>query len=380
MTTKKRICIVTYPRPLASVTPLSNLVGIFSKLSPFVYIITGNEGEQILKIHSTIHGCSLKYKSGKSFLTRILGHIVLQFRVCREIMRVNKKVDIYLFFMGEGLSLPVLLCKITRKPVILILAGSLSKILERDKSIFSRLFVFLEGVNYRLADNLVIYSKKLIREWNLQKYQQKLLIAHEHFMDFEKFKVLTQFNNRNYTIGYIGRLSEEKGIDFIEAIPGLVQQNNNLKFLIGGDGPLKTRIEKYLTEKNLCSKVELAGWIPYDNLPQTLNKLRLILLPSLTEGLPNIMLEAMACGTPVLATSVGAIPDLIIDGETGFIMESNSPECVADNILRTINYSDLEAVAMRGRKLVEKEFTRENAIAQYDNILKRLETNRTHKI
>ena len=100
-----------------------------------------------------------------------------------------------------------------------------------------------------------------------------------------------------------------------------------------------------------------------------LNELKLLVLPSYTEGLPNIMLEAMACGTPVLATPVGAIPDVIKDGETGFIMENNSPERIAENVIRALNDSNLDIIVKNARELVEKDFTYEAAVERYRKIL-----------
>ena len=93
-----------------------------------------------------------------------------------------------------------------------------------------------------------------------------------------------------------------------------------------------------------------------------LNHLRIFVLPSYTEGLANIMLEAMACGTPVLATPVGAVPDVIVDGKTGFIMENSSPECIAANVIRALEHPDLEGVSLRARALVEREYTFERAV------------------
>jgi len=77
----------------------------------------------------------------------------------------------------------------------------------------------------------------------------------------------------------------------------------------------------------------------------------------------------MACGTPVLATPVGAIPDVIKDGETGFLMENNSPECIATNVIRALEYPDLEGVAQRARALVEREFTYEKAVERWKEVL-----------
>ena len=69
----------------------------------------------------------------------------------------------------------------------------------------------------------------------------------------------------------------------------------------------------------------------------------------------------MHCGTPVLATSVGAIPSIIKDGETGFIMKDNSPECIAENVIRALNGPNLNEIAKNARALVERDFTYEAA-------------------
>jgi len=103
-----------------------------------------------------------------------------------------------------------------------------------------------------------------------------------------------------------------------------------------------------------------------------LNELKLVVLPSFTEGLPNIMLEAMACGTPVLATSVGAISDVIKDGETGFIMENNSPEHIARNVIRILEQPDLDKIVENARALVEQEFTYKAVVKRYKKILSEL--------
>ena len=124
-------------------------------------------------------------------------------------------------------------------------------------------------------------------------------------------------------------------------------------------------------KKRIC----YLNWIPYTKLPTILNKIKLLVIPSYSEGLPNIMLEAMACGTPVLATPVGAISDVIQDGETGFIMENNSSVRITESIIRAINYPSLEEIAQHARALVGKEFIYERAVEKYREILSNLLNN-----
>jgi len=77
----------------------------------------------------------------------------------------------------------------------------------------------------------------------------------------------------------------------------------------------------------------------------------------------------MACGTPVLVTPVGSIPDIIKDGNNGFIMQNNSSKNIADNVLRALENPDLEKIAENAKKLVVQQFTYEAAIKRYEKIL-----------
>ena len=250
------------------------------------------------------------------------------------------------------------------------MTGSSIKTLEAKHDILRLGLVVLQYFTFLCADKIILYSKNLVEEFDLKKWKKKILIAYEHFLDFNTFTVNSLLSNRPPLIGYIGRLSEEKGVQqFTKALLPILNDNQDLHVLIGGDGHLKEAIEVLLKEEEITNRVDLPGWISHDDLPKYLNQLRLLVIPSYTEGLPNIMLEAMACGTPVLATPIGAIPDIIIDGKTGFIMENNSPECIAENVNRALNYPELKQIVENGRQFVEENFTFEKTVKNWEKIL-----------
>ena len=80
----------------------------------------------------------------------------------------------------------------------------------------------------------------------------------------------------------------------------------------------------------------------------------------------------MGCGTPVLATPVGGVPDVINDGNIGFIMKDNSPERIAENVMRALEHPNLDEIVKNARALVEREFTYEAAVKRYRRILERI--------
>ncbi|MCP3684260.1 MAG: glycosyltransferase family 4 protein [bacterium] len=285
-------------------------------------------------------------------------------------VRIRNKVGPFIFFMFDGLLLPVLTAKLMRRRVILSLASSSQHYFKNHTDSLLKTVGHLDALCYSLSDRIIVYSPNMVKLWELEKHKTKISIAHEHFLDLDTFGTSQCFTKRPNTIGYIGRFSHEKGtMNFIKSIPEVLKRKDDFDFFIGGDGYLKEEMIKNLDKDNLNRKVNLHGWISHDALPSHLNTLKLLVLPSDTEGLPNMMLEAMACGTPVLATPVGAIPDVIKDGKTGFIMEDNSPDCIARNIVRALNDPRLEEISINARALVEKEYAFEAAVELYRTCL-----------
>lgn len=371
---KYNICLITSPLGNASKAPVLNLVNILLSFSNHIDFITGNIGCSLFRDNQKIHTHGLNYEVASNKIIKILYFIYLQLKISHILLNVAKDNEIIIFFMGANtLLLPILTAKFRRKKVILILSGSFTQTLKFGNDYFYFPVKILERINFNLANFIILYSFNLIEQYKMKKYKHKILIAHRHFLDFNKFKIEKPLKHRNYIVGYVGRLSKEKGVlNFVKAIPKIKNHINSINISIGGDGPLLDEIKTYIEEKNLLDIVRIDGWISYDELPEYLNQFKLLVLPSFTEGLPNIMIEAMACGTPLLATKVGSVPDFIRDGDTGFLMENNSPECIALNIIRVINNSSMGDVSHRANFLVRDEFTYNGAVERYKEILDKI--------
>lgn len=370
-----RICIITTPRPKAGILPLSNLVDVLYPLSSYLYIITGNEAGKVLDERKHIRGHSIRSRPRKNIFLEAIRYLALQIRISYRALSQLKNVDMFIFFEGECLLLPLLVAKIFCKPAVLSLAASMPNMIDAEKkiSLASKMLKALELINYRLCDKIVLFSRLLVKDWHLEDYQDKILIAHNHFLDLNAFEVGEKSAEKEYMIGYIGRLEIEKGVlNFAEALQELSEHLDSGKLLIGGNGSLSNEVTDLIEKADLSNRLIMPGWIGHDDLPGYLRELRFIVLPSYTEGLPNIMLEAMASGSVVLATPVGAIPDYISDGKTGFLMSDNSPRCIVQNIIRALESPNLDKIVENARGVVEREFTYEATIKGWKGALEHI--------
>lgn len=365
-----RICLVAFFTHEAFFTPLSNIRKIIHEIGSLSESITIVDPKLVGKIvFDNKKDDVIIYKKNTSFFLRILSYFCLNLQVSWKIFLKSKHADSFIFFMESGMPLPMITAKICNRRIFWFLPSSFRKMVEHKKDNVNLLLIPLESILYFITDKIVLYSHNLEKAWNLQKYSAKILIAHEHFIDTSTFTELAPQAGRPFTIGYIGRLSEEKGVqNFVRALPLVFCGHKDLRVLIGGDGDLKETIKVTLEKERLSPYINLSGWISREELPWYLNQIQLLVLPSYSEGLPNIVLEAMACGTPVLATPVGAIPDIIEDGKTGFIMENNNPDCIARNIQRVLESTNLNDIAMNAKKIIVRDFTFENTVKQWRHV------------
>jgi glycosyltransferase involved in cell wall biosynthesis len=367
----QKICLVTLFNHEAFFIPLSHIRKIILEISPqSKSIITVSSELEDKIVFDVEKDAVIIYKSQINPLLNVINYFILNLKISWSIFLISKDVDSFLFFMETGFPLPMTIAKLRNKRIIWLLPSSFRKMIEHHHYFPNMILIPLQSLSYNIADSIVLYSQNLIKEWKLQNYSNKIFIARHHFINIDTFTATLPLFNRPILVGYIGRLSEEKGVqNFVRALPAMLNKRKDISVFIGGDGPLKDEIEAFLQAEKLTNCVNLIGWITHDDLPDHLNKLRLLVIPSFSEGLPNIILEAITCGTPVLATSVGAIPEIIKDAETGFIMENNSPGCISENIIRALENPNLEKIAMNAKKMVKKEFTFDCRVKQWERIL-----------
>jgi glycosyltransferase involved in cell wall biosynthesis len=386
---KPKVCVLSFPQPSALVVNvlLYSLVEILEPISERVYVVTSNipkdrtfsEKIRIKDVKTALHFRDTIHPMWWSTILQFFKIIIIQLKMCWTLIKISKEIDIVIFYVGGGdLFLPVLIAKILRKKVITsaIGLGSLSYKKAYDKGLFSMdgafstILSILERANFSLSDRIIVESRGVVNFLGLNKYREKVVASGARYIDTNLFQIKKDLRERKNWIGYIGRLEEGKGVmNFVNAMPLILERKNNVKFFLGGGGPLRDRIENELRNSNIAQKIELMGWISHDKIADYLNELKLFILPSYSEGLPTGVLEAMACGAVVLATPVGGVPDIIRDREAGFILEDNSPECIAENVIRVLNYPSLDKIVKNARKVIEEKYTYEAAVERYRKIL-----------
>jgi glycosyltransferase involved in cell wall biosynthesis len=347
---------------------------IYPNSKSVIVIIGGTEWARMRKREKFVNYIYLK--ETKTIFTRILRYIYLQLKLSFLLIKLSKKYNIVIFFMESGAYLPAVVAKLLRKKIILLLP---SQILEHArspqiatyKSFIYNFLICLQPLSYKLSDRIIVYSPRLITEWNLKKYESKILIAHRHFLNFSSFTLRKKVSERENLIGYIGRLSKEKGVlNLVRAVPLILKSRKDVSFSIIGDGELFLEINDIIRREKLDRHLKLEGWVSHEKLSDYLNSFKLVILPSYTEGLPNVILEAMACGTPVLATPVGAIPDVIKNEETGFLLKSNDLKHIAEKIIELLNEPELlEKVSFNAYNFVRENFNYRKVLENWRKII-----------
>jgi len=179
-------------------------------------------------------------------------------------------------------------------------------------------------------------------------------------IDLESFPYANRPQSKTVRIGIAKGLRPKYGVDIlIRAFAGILQVRPDVELHVAGRGSFEESYGSLLDKLNLRSKVKFLGLLPHERIPQFLSDIDIFAMPSISDGesFGVAALEASATGLPVVATKVGGVPEVVIDGETGILVERGNVEELAQAILRLIQQPELRIeMGQAGRRLVEHKY------------------------
>ncbi|MDH5733505.1 MAG: glycosyltransferase family 4 protein [Candidatus Bathyarchaeota archaeon] len=317
----------------------------------------------------------------------IIGKIINNIRLL-EVAHLQK-VDVVLLHQQLFDPLSLLLAKvILRKKILFFVGASRFQIFKINST--SGLFTFSELLNdilnyiliyffqILLSDEIILVTNRFYQtEPLLSFFKFKTCVAYDipSKSFFDEMKPQRNVMKRKNIVCYIGSARFIKGFHVFINAARLLSSENNLQFLVIGEHNKcePQHLNEYLNleeVKKRFKNIQFVGRIPHSALVDYLRNAKLLVLPSFSEGLPAAVVEAMACGTPVLATPVGAICDLIKDRQTGSILQENSPTYVSERMLRILAENELlQTISKKSSEFVRDFFSFEKSLAIWRKIL-----------
>jgi glycosyltransferase involved in cell wall biosynthesis len=174
------------------------------------------------------------------------------------------------------------------------------------------------------------------------------------------------------TIVCVARLTEQKGVDrLVRAAPQILRQLPDHHLLLVGDGPHRPQLRDLALQLGVADHLHFAGWQP--EIPSILRACSLFVLPSRWEGMPNALLEAMACGLPVVSTRTDGVQQVLgplLDPQT---VPEGTPQAIADKVVMVSKDNDLsQHLGRQNQRRVGDEFSLEEMVAQYQRLFEAL--------
>ncbi|MFC2091719.1 glycosyltransferase [Elusimicrobiota bacterium] len=233
-----------------------------------------------------------------------------------------------------------------------------SSYINRAPGIYRNLF---DGSDLIIA--ISEYMKRQLCDLGCNK--EKILIHHLG-VDCKRFsyKIRSIRKDEAVRIVTVARLVEKKGVEYgMHAVARLIKSGIKVEYSIVGDGPLKSYLNMLIKKLDVNDKIRILGWKRQDEVIRILNNSHILLAPSITgsdngqEGTPVVLMEAMATGMPVISTYHAGIPELVDNGQNGFLVPEKDIDALTGKIEYLINNKELWPVMGRyGRNTVEKKY------------------------
>lgn len=265
--------------------------------------------------------------------------------------------------------------RLARIPVVMVSRGWTSTTWK------VRMYERIDRAVLRLADHVICVSDGQAQKVRRAGVAEAKITTIRNAINVERFaRVEAEAGERlrklfpqppRYVVMAVGRLSPEKGFDhFITAASIICRHRDDVGFVIIGDGPLAQPLRLQVAGLGLQARVMIPGF--RSDVDELLPHAACLVQSSHTEGLPNVVLEAMAATIPVVATAVGGTPELVADGETGWLVKPADPEAIANRVLMILADSiERASLGVAGRRRVEEQFSFASQAQAYERLLSR---------
>ena len=222
--------------------------------------------------------------------------------------------------------------------------------------------------SFKNADALRTVSKTLASKIKINKP----VYVFPTYTEIEPFLDANDNLDKKNKIIFIGQLTYLKGVQYlIKSVAELKKQYSDINLTIIGDGDYKKDLQDLIKKKNLQDRCFFKGSVDQSEIINEMENSLVLVLPSLTEGLPRVIIEAMACGLPVIGTKVGGIPELIADNENGFLISPKNSDELEEKIKYFLENKE-KAMSMGGlgKKYILENFSTEKYINNYQQMIK----------
>ena len=262
----------------------------------------------------------------------------------------------------------ILIGKIFDKPIILHIHSSyFYQFINKSKKLKRNVIFFILA----RVSVVIVLTHEMQSEMSSILAGKKIYVI-RNGIDFKKIKNKFNFIRKQNFILYLGRYTKEKGIyDLIDAIKIVINKGYDLTLNLYGENE-KQKIVNYVKKMKLESKILINDWIDGKKKISVFYQSSFIVLPSYTEGIPNVIIEAMATQTPIISTEVGGLKEILVDGENAIIIQAGNPRDLSDKIIDLLNNEKLrETISKNAYEYAKREFNIEIIRDQLYKILNR---------
>lgn len=286
------------------------------------------------------------------------------------------KLDLALIFSSDGAGaiekgVMVLLCRLYNCPSIIFPRAGNLIIQTSQSALFLKIIKFFYGRASVFLCQGEAWRKFAINNLNIDNSKVKLVSNWTATKNLLKIGKNKKYVNEEPNIVFVGWLEEQKGIwELLNACSNLKMKGLNFKLNIIGNGSIERDAKNFVIHHNLENIVSFFGWVDSSNIESILAQNDIFALPSWSEGFPNSLIEGMAAGLASVATSVGVIPDYLINNENAIIIPPKNADDLEIALDRLITDHRLRTrIALNGYELVSKNFSLENNLKKLVSII-----------